>query len=59
MSSALERLGRFAARCPWIVIGSWVAIGFLVITSAASFGRDLDDPVLVAFPCNFCAASTY
>jgi putative drug exporter of the RND superfamily len=44
MSSALERLGRFAARRPWIVIGSWVAIGFLVITSAAAFGRDLEDP---------------
>ncbi len=26
MSSALERLGRFAARRPWIVIGNWVAI---------------------------------
>ena len=39
MSSALERLGRFAARRPWIVIGSWVAIAFLVITSAAAFGR--------------------
>lgn len=44
MSSALERIGRFAARRPWIVIGSWVAIGFLVITSAAAFGRDLEDP---------------
>ena len=31
MSSALERLGRFAARRPWVVIGSWVAIGVLVI----------------------------
>jgi RND superfamily putative drug exporter len=44
MSRALEHLGRFAARRPWIVIGSWVAIGFLVITSAAAFGRDLEDP---------------
>ena len=46
MSSALERLGRFAARArrPWMVIGSWVAIGFLVITSASAFGQDLEDP---------------
>ena len=44
MSRALERLGRFAARRPWFVIGSWAAVCLLVVTSAAAFGRELDDP---------------
>jgi len=44
MSRALETLGRFAARRPWLVIGSWLIVGVLVITSAAAFGRELDDP---------------
>ena len=44
MSRALETLGRFAARRPWLVIGSWLIVGVLVVTSAAAFGRELDDP---------------
>jgi RND superfamily putative drug exporter len=44
MSRALETLGRFAARRPWLVLGSWVVVGVLVVTSAAMFGRELDDP---------------
>ncbi len=44
MSRALERLGRFAAGHPWSVIGAWVALGLLVLTSAAAFGRQLEDP---------------
>jgi len=44
MSQALARLGRFAARRPWLVIGSWVAVAVLVILSSAAFGRDLQDP---------------
>ena len=44
MSRALERLGRFAAVHPWSVIGAWVALGLLVLTSAAAFGRQLEDP---------------
>ena len=44
MSGALERLGRFAARRPWVVIATWAAVCLVVLTSAASFGRELDDP---------------
>ena len=44
MSGALERLGRFAARRPWVVIATWAAVCIVVVTSAAAFGRELDDP---------------
>jgi putative drug exporter of the RND superfamily len=44
MSRALERLGRFAAGHPWSVIGTWVALCVLVVTSSAAFGRHLEDP---------------
>ena len=44
MSGALERLGRFAARRPWVVIATWAAVCLVVLTTAASFGRELDDP---------------
>ena len=44
MSGALERLGRFAARRPWVVIATWAAVCVVVVTSAAAFGRELDDP---------------
>jgi putative drug exporter of the RND superfamily len=44
MSHVLARLGRFAARRPWVVIGGWVAVAVLVATSSAAFGRDLHDP---------------
>ena len=44
MSRALERLGRFAARRPWVVIASWLAICLVVLASAAGFGRELEDP---------------
>jgi len=44
MSHALARLGRFAARRPWLVIGGWVAVAVLVVMSSAAFGRDLEDP---------------
>ena len=44
MSGALERLGRFAARRPWVVIATWAAVCLVVVTSAAAFGRELDDP---------------
>jgi putative drug exporter of the RND superfamily len=44
VSGALERLGRFAARRPWVVIATWAAVCVVVVTSAAAFGRDLDDP---------------
>ena len=44
MSIVLERLGRFAARRPWLLVFGWVAAAVLVVTSSAAFGRDLDDP---------------
>jgi len=44
VSGALERLGRFAARRPWIVIATWAVVCVVVVTSAAAFGRELDDP---------------
>jgi len=44
VSRVLERLGHFAVRRRWVVIGSWAALGVLVVISAAAFGRDLDDP---------------
>jgi RND superfamily putative drug exporter len=44
MSRALETLGRFAAGRPWIIIGSWVAIGVVVIICGNTVGRQLQDP---------------
>ena len=44
MSRALERLGRFAARHPWSVIGTWVTLCLLVVSASAAFGRQLEDP---------------
>jgi RND superfamily putative drug exporter len=40
----LERLGRLAARRPWLVIATWAAACVVVLTSAAGFGRELEDP---------------
>ena len=43
MPNALDRLGRFAARRPWIVIGAWLVASVLVIGAAATFGGELED----------------
>ena len=43
MSHALYRFGRFAARRPWVVIGSWLLVSVLVVTAAGSVGRELGD----------------
>ena len=43
MSHALYRLGRFAARRPWLVIGAWIVVSVLVIGASAAFGRELED----------------
>jgi RND superfamily putative drug exporter len=43
MTSALARLGRFAARRPWTVIGAWVVITLVVVGSATAFGQELED----------------
>ena len=43
MSNALYRLGRFAARRPWTVIGTWIALALLVVTAAGVFGQKLEN----------------
>ena len=43
MSHALYRLGRFAARRPWAVIGVWLVVSVLVIGASGAFGRELED----------------
>ena len=47
MSHALNRLGRFAARRPWRVIGAWLCVAALVIAASGAFGRELEDSVEV------------
>ncbi|MGZ5409947.1 MAG: MMPL family transporter [Aeromicrobium sp.] len=42
MSHALYRLGRFAARRPWVVIGAWLVISVVVIAASGAFGRELE-----------------
>ena len=43
MSHALYKLGRFAARRPWAVIGAWFIVSLIVVAASISFGRDLED----------------
>ena len=43
MSYLLHRLGRFAARRPWVVIGAWLVVSVLVIAALGALGRDLED----------------
>ena len=43
MSTALHRLGRFAARHPWRVIGAWLLVTLAVVGLSSSFGKDLED----------------
>jgi putative drug exporter of the RND superfamily len=43
MTHALYRLGRFAARSPWKVIGAWLVVAVLVIAASGAHGRDLED----------------
>ena len=47
MSTALYRLGRFAARRPWRVIGAWFFVAVAVIAASSSFGRELEDSFAV------------
>jgi RND superfamily putative drug exporter len=42
-SQALYRLGRFAARRPWVVIGSWLVVSVIVVGASSAFGQKLDD----------------
>jgi putative drug exporter of the RND superfamily len=43
MSHALYRMGRYAARRPWRVIGAWLIMALVVIGASIGFGRELED----------------
>ena len=43
MSQGLYRLGRFSARRPWVVIGSWLVLALVVVGTASVFGHKLED----------------
>jgi putative drug exporter of the RND superfamily len=43
MSHALYSIGRFAARRPWAVLGGWILVSVIVITTSVAFGRELED----------------
>ena len=43
MSHALYRLGRFAARRPWTVIGTWLVVAVLVVAASSAFGQKLEN----------------
>lgn len=43
MSHRLYRLGRFCARRPWTVIGSWLVVSVLLIGASGVLGRELED----------------
>ncbi len=47
MSGWMEQWGRLAARRPWHVIGSWVAVATVVIAAGAMFGQKLEDSYVV------------
>ena len=42
MSHALYRMGRFAARRPWVVIGAWLVVSVIVIAASGALGRELE-----------------
>ena len=43
MSQALNKLGRYSARRPWTVIGTWLIVSLIVIVAAGLFGQKLSD----------------
>lgn len=47
MSQTLYRLGKYAARRPLIVIGSWLLLSIAVIGASMSFGGELEDSFAV------------
>ena len=47
MSRVLYRVGRFAARRPWTVIGVWVVVAVLVVGASGAFGQKLQDSFVV------------
>ena len=42
VSHALYRMGRFAARRPWVVIGIWALVAVGVVAASQGFGRTLE-----------------
>ena len=47
MSSFLYRLGRFAARRPWVVLAAWLLLAVLVVASNATAGKEFEDTFTV------------
>mgnify|MGYP000061063087 CR=1 FL=1 len=47
MSTVRYRLGRFAARRPWLVIGSWFLLAAAVVVANSTVGRDFEDTFTV------------
>src|SRR5829696_4533137 len=43
MAQALYRLGRFAARRPWAVVGTWLVVSVVVVAASGALGRQLED----------------
>ena len=47
MSQSLYRLGRLAARRPWVVVGSWLVLAAVVVAASGTFGHRLQDSLAV------------
>ena len=47
MSTVLYRLGRFASRRPWLVIGTWFVLAAVVVVSSATGGKEFEDTFTV------------
>ena len=47
MPIALYRLGRFAARRPWTVLGTWFLVAAVVVVSSALGGKEFEDTFTV------------
>ncbi len=43
LSHTLYRIGLFAARRPWTVIGSWLVVTLVVVGASVGFGQELED----------------
>jgi RND superfamily putative drug exporter len=43
MRTSLDRMGRYAARRPWVVIGAWLVVAALVVAASGAFGKKLEE----------------
>ncbi len=43
MTNVLDRLGRYAVRQPWRVIGAWLMASVLIVGASGAFGKQLTD----------------